>query len=75
MFLIENQLIVKGHDVKTVGLVAGASIGTHPVVPDNFSDQEVEIQWRIEKNVKELFPLALIRALSIYDELGWPSKL
>ena len=43
MFSIENQLFVKRHDAKTVGLVAGASIGTHPVVPDNLSDQEVEM--------------------------------
>lgn len=43
VFSIENQLIVKRQDAKTVGLVAGASIGTHPVVPDNLSDQEVEM--------------------------------
>lgn len=53
MFSIENQLIVKRNDASIVGLVAGDSIGIQLVVLNNFSDQEMEMQWHVVKDVKE----------------------
>lgn len=53
MFSIENQLIVKRNDASIVGLVAGDSIGIQLVVLNNFSDQEMEMQRHVVKDVKE----------------------
>lgn len=70
MFSIENLLIVKRHDAKTVGLVAGASIGAHLLFQITFLIK----RWKFsdhQKGCKRTFSLSL----SIYNELGWPSKL
>lgn len=70
VFSIENLLIVKRHDAKTVGLVAGASIGTHQLFQITFLIKRWKFSDR-RKGCKRTFSLLL----SIYDELGWPSKL